>query len=98
MKFEISDKRSYWMRGVVTLRLSGITSPNTIHIMQPAANPTQMGRNWLNISAQRKAGTATRGWGYGEGGKGGSEYVVGWGWGGGWGWGWRIGAGFATVG
>lgn len=40
---------------------SGMTSPNTIQIMHPAANPVHRGRNWLNTSANMKAGTATRG-------------------------------------
>jgi len=45
-----------------TLKASGSTSAITIQIMHPAANPVQKGKNLLNASAHKKAGTATRGW------------------------------------
>ena len=45
-----------------TLNASGSTSAITIQIIHPAANPVQKGKNLLNASAHRKAGTATMGW------------------------------------
>lgn len=45
-----------------TLNASGSTSAITIQIIHPAANPVQKGKNLLNASAHKKAGTATIGW------------------------------------
>lgn len=45
-----------------TLNASGSTSAMTIQIIHPAANPVQKGKNLLNASAHKKAGTATIGW------------------------------------
>lgn len=46
---------------LITLNASGRTSAMTIQIMHPAAKPVQKGRTLLNVSAQRKDGTATMG-------------------------------------
>ena len=44
-------------------RESGMSSANTIQVMQPAANPRARGSKKVKVSTNMKEGTASRGWG-----------------------------------